>query len=219
MVFIRAKIRKLLIEAFCKNVNSTISNAIDIVKAKGYYFYVFQNDENGILITLKDNHVKYGERNVGMLKLVRKLPDIDLNTTHRKYCNNSYIAGSARIYDRELRNSGVGALLYDVALELAGDNGVSGDRYGVSEYAIRMYKYFYNSPDYDKKYLDPNKETRKKEDDCPSDSIKGHTNIPFLPHKKYSQWGHPLAYTYIKKPGKRTTIDCLEEMGLITGLL
>lgn len=113
-----------------------------------------------------------------------------------------------------LRGSGIGALLYDVACELTGEKGVSSDRNNVSPSAWKMWKYMtLNDQTYDIKgsYDWDGEQTP----DDPSDDCFGVAWEEHLDHWNNPN-NHPLNHVYVKKDRTRPTIKCLEEKGLIT---
>ena len=115
---------------------------------------------------------------------------------------------------RDLRGTGIGALLYDVACELTGEKGISSDRNEVSGSAWKMWKYMtLNDQTYDIKGsydYDGEQTPDDPSDDCMSISWEWHQD----------QWkdpnNHPLNHVFVKKDKTRPTIKCLEERGLIT---
>lgn len=122
-------------------------------------------------------------------------------------CTNTDAAG--------LRGTGVGALLYDVACELAGENGVSSDRNSVSPPAWKMWKYMWKNSGPSDTYQnigtydwDGNQTPDYEWDDCTSTSWHHHDH-GWRPDE------HPLNQVYRKRDQSRPTIRCLEERGLI----
>jgi len=78
---------------------------------------------------------------------------------------------------------GYGPLLYDVAIEVAGNHGVTADRDSVSPDASNVWEYYYkNRSDISKKPLDDieNPKTQTKDDDCSFDSSRAGGSISFM---------------------------------------
>lgn len=133
-------------------------------------------------------------------------------------CHGAFIIGYTEVLPPYRHNSGFGALIYDIALELAGKKGLASDRDSVSgdKGAIRMWEYFYSSGDYDKKPFDnedgdftPN----DPNDDCEANSYLKHGG-DYDDDQEYFQ-SHPLNNVYYKKDQSQPTIACLKERGLI----
>ena len=114
---------------------------------------------------------------------------------------------------QDLRGTGIGALLYDVACELTGENGVSSDRNEVSDSAWKMWKYMtLNDQTYDIKGsydFDGRLTPDDPSDDCTGRSWEQHTEDWRNPYN------HPLNHVFVKKDKSRPTIACLEERGMI----
>ena len=115
---------------------------------------------------------------------------------------------------QNLRGTGVGALLYDVACELTGEKGVSSDRSEVSNSAWRMWVYMtLNDQTYDIKGsydYDGEQTPDDPSDDCMSRSWEDYED----------RWAdkpsrNPLNYVFVKKNQSRPTISCLASRGLI----
>lgn len=114
----------------------------------------------------------------------------------------------------DLKGTGIGALLYDVACELTGERGVSADRNEVSDSAFKMWKYMtLNDQTYDIKgsYDWDGKQTPDNPfDDCESWSWTYHDGKGWKDPN-----AHPLNWVFVKKDKSRPTIACLEERGMI----
>ena len=112
---------------------------------------------------------------------------------------------------KNLRGTGVGALLYDVACELTGEKGVSSDRDNVSPSAWKMWKYMWKSETYENVAIydwDTEQTPNNPDDDCWGVAWE-HTEENLQPEE------HPLNSVFVKKDKTRPTIECLEEKGLI----
>lgn len=126
-----------------------------------------------------------------------------------EYCHGAFQCTNTNV--QNLRGTGVGALLYDVACELVGKAGLSSDRNQVSSSAWKMWEYMYlNKGTYERKGVydyDGEQTPDDPMDDCLGDSWEDH-----------DPWGydaHPLNIVYVKKDQSRPTIQCLKEKGLI----
>lgn len=129
-------------------------------------------------------------------------------------CNNGFVVGNARVRP-EYRGTGVGALMYDVMLELAGDDGVTSDRVSVSEDAVRIWNYFYKSSDYTKKPLDNEggEYTSDPIDDCEDGSFLEYGGSRDDNMEDFQS--HPLNNVYVKKDKSLSTYKCLSDIGRI----
>ena len=153
---------------------------------KGFFIKVVRADADAIHVELRQEP-SYGPVDsfeAGFIKLAKvqyqdDTPDEAIAYRKLNYpdlvnCNDSYIVHHSKILDLyrgRIGGTGVGALLYDVALELAGKSGISPDRYSISPDSFQMYDYFYKTPsEYEKKYLDSFAETEPTEDDCAGES-------------------------------------------------
>ena len=107
----------------------------------------------------------------------------------------------------QLRGTGVGALLYDVACELTGTRGLSSDRRTVSKSAWKMWKYMWKNEQTYKRVgvydWDGEQTPNDPSDDCFGDSWEDH-DYGWRPDE------HPLNLVYIKKDQTRPTLRCLE---------
>ena len=226
---IRLAIRRMLIES-CSRVNKKLTSAMNELEDKGFFINVLRADGDAIHVQLtRSCGVTGREFEAGFIKLAKVqysdgTPDEAIAYRKLHYpdlvnCNDSYIVHHSKIlflYRGRIGGTGVGALLYDVALELAGKNGISPDRYSISPDSFQMYDYFYKTPgEYEKKYLDSFAETEPTEDDCAGESPYEYPMQDT--NDKLSLSGSPLAYTYIKKDQSKSTIKCLKELGLIAG--
>ena len=130
---------------------------------------------------------------------------VDGNCLNAFQCTNSNV--------QNLRGTGVGALLYDVACELTGQYGISSDRNEVSNAAWPMWQYFWkNDQTYEKKGSydwDGEQTPDDPFDDCFGDAWENYLDDWQNPHR------HPLNIVYVKKDKTRPTIKCLIEKGLI----
>lgn len=109
-------------------------------------------------------------------------------------CMGAYEVGSAYTNVR-----GLGPMLYDIALELTGADGLMSDRRMVSAAAWNVWNYFLsNRPDVISKQLDslPGTLTPQNDDDCNQTSSK------FEGEKENDKWSEsPLSKVYYKLGG------------------
>ena len=126
-------------------------------------------------------------------------------------CHNAYQCTNTNAPN--LRGTGIGALLYDVACELTGKWGVSSDRNEVSNSAWRMWQYMWkNDTIYEKMGVydwDGEQTPDDLMDDCEGTAWENYADEWQNPNR------HPLNMIYVKKDRTRPTIKCLVEKGLI----
>jgi len=119
-------------------------------------------------------------------------------------CLGAYVVSTSAVRQNL---SGLGPLLYDIALEVAGESGLMSDRRTVSPEARNVWRYYQNNrPDIEKSQLDSKPGTITpdyKEDDCEQSSAK-----------RDGKWQNsPLSKVYRKRG--TPTIDRLRELGII----
>lgn len=125
----------------------------------------------------------------------------------------SFVTISTEV-DSELRNTGVGAVIYDIAIEVATKLGshLACDRGHVSRNAKRMWNYYASSNDYEAFQLDTKDSTftPQKDDDCQQYVFARDLGIDeeeIGQQHKEPFFRSPLTKAYRKK--KITTIPCL----------
>ena len=69
------------------------------------------------------------------------------------FSDDAYIVATAWVHE-SYRHKALGAVLYGIALELAGDDGITSDRWDVSKDAFRMWDYFSSDSRIDQQQLD-----------------------------------------------------------------
>ena len=146
MKILRQTIRKLLInEARCAEATKKIQNAIEFMHANNMYIKFYKGYFGGLEIRLVQEY-KVGDyepelRERGMLDAVKLEPAHVISYTE---------------IDRDLEGLGLGALLYDVAVEMVTQMGsyLACDREEVSKSARRMWKYYASSNDYEALQMD-----------------------------------------------------------------
>jgi len=212
MKYLRRTIRRILQEEACASLNDKIYGAIELMYQEGLKleYGLYAPDFVTVRVVREQ-----APTTVGYVEGTR-----DDEGSHGGPCLGAYVIGAANIIPK-YRGQGLGALMYDIALELVGDDGLAADRNSVSHDAIRNWKYFKKSPDYEKKPLDDKKGTYtpdNSEDDCDAGSYFEHGGSLFANEnpvpKEYFQ-KHPLNNVYIKKDFTQPTLECLKANGLI----
>jgi GNAT superfamily N-acetyltransferase len=132
-------------------------------------------------------------------------------------CNDAYIVRGSFL-NASLRGTGVGALLYDVAIENAGDSGLASDRNAVSTDAERMWQYFDRSPDYTSLPFDtPENEFTPDNygDDCDAVPYQSYEGLYDDYGSKDQFQGSFLNKSFYKIDKSMATTNCLKEKGLL----
>ena len=197
----RALIRKIIIESACNQVNKKIFSGIDAMKANNLIITI---DHSYNSLRVEAYHDTTGE----------VAGYIEASKSFQLKCAGAYIVSNTEV-EQDFRNLGIGALLYDVAIEIAGKNGLASDRSAVSQDAERMWFYFNRSNDYDYKSFDtPDGRFTKGyyDDDCHAD--------PYLSYEGYDDYRedyreHAFNKAFFKKDLSKPTLGCLAENGLI----
>lgn len=209
MKLLRETIRKLILEDACATLNNKVTQGIETLQAQGLSVS-FRKDPDYIEVLVRKDYTTLGQ--------IQAMKDPDFGP-----CHNAYIVKWVRTHPK-IRSTGVGALLYGVCFELAGQDGVTADRMSVSEDAFRSWTYFYNSSDYIKQPLD-NKDgdyTEDPKDDCTDGSYHEHYEENFdtwdpltgAPPKEEYQ-AMPINNVCIKKDKSKPILRCLNENGLL----
>ena len=210
MKLLRETIRNLILESqkACNNLNAVLRGAINrMVEHDLEIMYYMYQDKFRILI--KD---KASGKEVGILKVDKADRDWD------GPCLGGYIVQGAKVEPLH-RGTGLGALMYDIAIELVGDFGLMADRQSVSEDAIRNWDYFYNSPDYEKRPLDNSSGEYTPDnpiDDCSARAYQEH-EVEFL-HRKPSKeefQSMSLNNVIVKQDKSQPSYTCLHNLGRI----
>ena len=203
---LRETVRNILLEEFaCASVtNPTLQKGILELERQGMH----------IVSYWKPEEYDSGRANTIHLNVFNSLGDqkaywLGEFQVTGEYCHAAFQCTNTNAQD--LRGTGVGALLYDVACELVGKAGLSSDRDNVSNSAWKMWKYMWKSDAYTAVATydwDAEQTPDDLMDDCASISWEKHD---------YG-WGpdeHPLNKVYVKKDQTRPTIRCLELRNLI----
>ena len=205
---LRQTIRKILLEEFaCASItNKNIGGGIAELERLGLHIYSawpLKDYDSGqatsIILNIYDDLGDQKGYWMGEYQVTGE------NCLNAFQCTNTDV--------QNLRGTGVGALLYDVACELVGKAGLSSDRNEVSDAAWKMWKYMtLNDQTYDIKGsydYDGEQTPDDPSDDCMGISWEQHTEDWRNPNN------HPLNHVFVKKDQSRPTIKCLIEKGLI----
>jgi hypothetical protein len=129
-------------------------------------------------------------------------------------CLDAYIIGQT------YAQSGWGPMMYDLAMELAGANGLTPDRESLSKEAYSVWDYYLKSrSDVEAKQLDDLKNTitGDEEDNCNPKSAGDHSKLvkyaPIKPLRKKGLTASPVMKAYVKKD--KATLAALEKLGKI----
>jgi len=212
MKLLRETIRRLILEDACATLNNKVTQGIETLQTQGLAVS-YEKMSNYIEVLVRSS--SSAGFTLGQIQAVK---DPDFGP-----CSNAYIVQWVRT-NPKIRGKGVGALLYDVCFELAGEDGVAADRSTVSDDAFRSWTYFYNSSDYIKKPLDSRDGdfTPSPDDDCDGSAFHQHYEENFDTWDPV--WGHPPKEEYqampinnvvIKKDKSKPILKCLDENGLL----
>ena len=205
---LRKTIQKILLEEFaCASItNKNIGGGIAELERQGLHivsYYSPEEYDSGVAESIGLNvYDDKGDQKAHWLG--------EFQVTG-EYCHGAFQCTNTDV--QNLRGTGVGALLYDVACELVGKAGLSSDRNEVSDAAWKMWKYMTkNDQIYDIKGTydwDGEQTPDDLMDDCAGGSWEDHDD----------EWKNPaynpLNQVFVKKDQSRPTIKCLEERGLI----
>ena len=205
MKLLRETIRRLILESVCDQTNNKIQQAISELEFHKLTVE-WRKSSRDLVVKIK------AQDGTTMAYL-------DASTTNTHYnllCHDAFIIGYTEVESPYRGKTGFGALIYDIAIELAGKKGLASDRAIVSGDAVGMWEYFYSSDDYDKKAFDnedgdftPN----DPNDDCAAESYLKHGG--YWDDDKEEFQSHPLNNVYYKKDQSQPTIACLKEKGLV----
>ena len=207
MKLLRETIRKLILQEYaCEGINKTLWSGILELDRQGLHISSYYSPE---------------EYDSGVAKSIGLIVYDDIGRQKATWLGEYQVTGEdclgafqcTNTSTGNLRGTGVGALLYDVACELVGEKGLSSDRNEVSDSAWKMWKYMdrnYQTYDVKGSYdYDGEQTPEDPTDDCMSISWEQHTEDWLNPNN------HPLNNVFVKKDKTRPTIACLEERGLI----
>ena len=207
---LRRVVRNMLLT---ESVNKKLQNAIDFLQAGEYSIQFHQEGRQELSILVVDN----GGDTKGK---------VDMQTPNGPG-NGRFMVNWTDASN--FRGQGVGALLYDLALEHAGNIGLTGHTNGsVKPEALRMYEFMYENDElYDKILLDPVGYTETKEDDINIYHMMAWAKLAGVPIPKMRNRGymhgdgkslwmnHPLSYAYVKKDQSKPTTSYLESLGML----
>lgn len=207
MRLLRETIRMILTEDACASItNPNIGGGIAELERQGLHivsYYSPEEYDSGTAESIGLNvYDKNGDQKAWWMG------EFQVTGEH---CHGAFQCTNTNV--QNLRGTGVGALLYDIACELVGKAGLSSDRNEVSTSAWKMWKYMtLNDQTYDiKGSYDYDGEQTPDDplDDCMGISWEQHAEEWRNPNN------HPLNHVFVKKDKSRPTIKCLEERGLI----
>ncbi len=207
MKHLRQYVRNLILTEACTGATAMIQKGLDEIEKRDLKIEVYiepkmsgiTNGGYDLVLMSSDGFYDLGHYHV---------------TASSKYVPCATFVTVSTEIDSELRNTGIGAVLYDVAIEVATKLGshLACDRGHVSRNAKRMWNYYAASSDYEAFQLDTKDSTftPQKDDDCiqyvfaraldiNEEEIGRQHKEPFL--------RSPLTKAYRKK--KITTIPCL----------
>ena len=132
------KLHNLILEVYCEEANYKINQGLKVVETNDFIFEI-ESEQDKIKVYILNRSKNF---------LVGELHAV-------KYENPCFVIVWTYI-DREYRNSGLGALIYDVATELVveHDSYLACDRNMVSDEARSQWRYYASSSDYEQFQLD-----------------------------------------------------------------
>ena len=132
------KLHNLILEVYCEEANDKINQGLKVV------------EDNDLIFEIKSERDRI---KVYVLNRSKNFLAGELNAT-RKY-NPCFVVGWTNV-DSQYRNTGLGALIYDIATELVAehDSYLACDRNQVSEEARSQWRYYASSNDYEQFQLD-----------------------------------------------------------------
>ena len=201
MKLLRETVRKLILEEVCAGASAKIQQGLDEIEKRNLVIEVDIFREGGYDIVLREvwdgSSRTVGQYEVGTSRLCP-----------------AYITMWTEV-DPGFKNTGIGAVLYDVAIEVATKLGgyLTCDRGTVSDNAKRMWRYYNVSDDYEAFQMD----TRDGDytptdisDDCKQTIFHRDTKIPLNSEPnayKDEFMASPFTKAFRKK--RITTIPCL----------
>ena len=226
MKLLRETIRRLILESACDPINDKIAAGIEEIRHQRCTIKI-TDDEDGA-------YIEIFRRNQSQMAII-ELGGHIWSQEQGALCHDAWIVQWSTVNGQSQKGKGIGALLYDVAIEFAGENGLASDRDSVSDWAFPMWNYYYSNPAvYNKKLIDPldpntgeGRWTDDPNDDCVSrswmkqplrlirDTRSAFMNNEFMEKHKDRYVNNPLNYVYTKKDQSQPTMRCLREMELL----
>ena len=219
MKLLRQTIRKLLLES----TSAKILDAIEIMKSKNLKlnFNLKEGYTPRQIAVFLYAPTKYDHNRIRTGVPWREAGYVKTSAAmrHAGDCHDAYEITSTSLHLRNLRGSGIGALMYDVAVEIASMHGfpIMCDRGSVSGDALVMWDYMMNnSADYEVLQLDNDEEPfltpDDPKDDCDPWSFYKDNN-PAGSDGYEQQWmASPITKAYKKK--SLGTIDLVKKEGI-----
>ena len=146
---LRKTIRKLIIESACDNTNAVISNAIQQCKKRNIKFFIDAQDRWDKSTTVE----MYLAETIDGQEYYELIGQL---TAGEQEVKDVYVTGLSVIRGGQYRSLGLGALLYDLAMESVTEHGgwFTCDGEEVSSFAMKMWRFFMSSSNYEQKQLD-----------------------------------------------------------------
>ena len=135
------KLHNLILEVYCEEANYKINQGLEVVENNDFIFEIeSEPDKIKVYILNRNKNFLVGE----------------LHATKNDYNEDPCFIVTWTNIDRGYRNSGLGALIYDVATELVveHDSYLACDRNMVSDEARSQWNYYASSNDYEQFQLD-----------------------------------------------------------------
>lgn len=201
MKLLRETIKKLILtEAICDGASAKIQQGLDEIERRDLQIEVVISKPSAVIYKVK---LIDGYKLVGIYEA--ELAE-DMCPSYLTVWTN---------VDDELKGTGIGAVLYDVAIEVATKLGkhLTCDRISVTDDAKSMWRYYAASDDYEAFQMDTKNgdyTPDDKSDDCKQFIFHNDTNIDFhAPPQGYKDlfMASPFTKAYRKK--RITTIPCL----------
>jgi len=234
MKLLRQTIRQLIKESVCSSANDTIANAIQLIESEemevilNYPIHWFKKSMTPYIRIYVYPKGEFEKDHTGEFAAAEyRAEQADGE------CLDAFITEWTHV-DPSLRNKGLGALIYDIAVELSAKSGITADRNEVSYPAFKNWKYQKKTRATKKEPLDNQWGTYTPDDDwdnCGDASWLEHEpDVPYshalqLPsHPSGPNWdeipqemfqGNPINNVYVKIDKSMPTVKCLEEKGLI----
>lgn len=168
MKMLRRIIQELILESDCAGASAKIQQGLNIIEERDLVVVV------ELAPVIKDGFDVLIQNAVGDTLAMYEVSGSRLCPT--------YVTAWTEVIDKSLRGTGVGAVLYDVAIEKATqlDNYLACDRGTVSPEAKRMWNYYISSPDYEAFQMDDRRGsfTPDKSDDAKQMTFHRDVGIP-----------------------------------------
>ena len=202
MKLLRETVRKLILEEVCAGATAKIQQGLDEIEKRNLKIVVDIFQEGGYDIELHEVW-DTGSRTIGQF---------EVGTS--RLCPAAYITMWTEV-NPTLQKTGIGAVLYDVAIEIATQLGgyLACDRGSVSDQAKRMWRYYDASDDYEELQFDTQNgdyTPNDASDDCKQTVFHRDVKIPWdTEPSTYREEFMASPFTKAYKKKRITTIPCL----------